>query len=97
MTEKENEKINICIYKKIIKRIIELPSSLDALEILREFKIKTDTHLSNLVQSDNEDFVCALRSLFAISTCQPISKCVCFSLSPLLRTLFSNDLFDESR
>jgi hypothetical protein len=47
--------------------------------------------------SDNEDFVYASGSLFAICTCPLISKSVCSSLSPLLVTLFSNDLFDESR
>jgi hypothetical protein len=52
---------------------------------------------SNYVQSDNEDFLCASRSLFAICTCPPISS-VCIFLFPLLDlTLFSNDLFDESR
>jgi hypothetical protein len=34
------------------------------------FKIKnTQTHFSNHVQSDNEDFLCASGSLFAICTC----------------------------
>jgi hypothetical protein len=38
----------------------------------KDFKIKTHTHLSDHVQSDNEDFVCASGSLFAICTCPPI-------------------------
>jgi hypothetical protein len=54
----------VCIYKE--RKKIKLPSSLDALEVSRGFKIKTHTHLSNHVQSDNEDFVCASGSLFAI-------------------------------
>jgi hypothetical protein len=49
------------------------------------------------VESDNEDFFWASGSLFAICTCPPISKCVYFSLPLLDITLFSNDLFDESR
>jgi hypothetical protein len=49
------------------------------------------------VQSDNEDFLCASGSLFAICTC-PLISSVCIFLFPLLdMTLFSNDLFDESR
>jgi FPC/CPF motif-containing protein YcgG len=38
----------------------------------KDFKIKTHTHLSNHVQSDNKDFVCASGSLFAICTCPTI-------------------------
>jgi hypothetical protein len=38
----------------------------------KDFKIKTHTHFSNHMQSDNEDFVCASGSLFAINTCPPI-------------------------
>jgi hypothetical protein len=38
----------------------------------KDFKIKIHTHLSNHVQSDNEDFVCASGSLFSICTCPPI-------------------------
>jgi hypothetical protein len=60
-------------------------------------KVKIQTHLSNHVQYDNEDFHCASGSLFAICTCPPISKCVYFSLPLLDITLFSNGLFDESR
>jgi hypothetical protein len=69
----------MCIYKK-------LPDSLDALGISRGFKIKTHTHLSNHVQSDNEDFVCASGSLVAICTCPLISKSVGSSL-PLLENI----------
>jgi hypothetical protein len=48
------------------------------------FKIKKiQTHFSNHVQSDNEDFLCASGSLFAIYTCPPISS-VCIFLSPSL-------------
>jgi hypothetical protein len=61
----------------------------------KDFKIKTHTHLSNHVQSDNEDFVCASGSLFVICTCSLILK-VCVFVSLLRGTLFSNDLFDES-
>jgi hypothetical protein len=65
---KEKGKEKMCI-KIERKKKIKLPTSLDALGVSRGFKIKTHTHLSNHVQSDNEDFVCALGSLFAICTC----------------------------
>jgi hypothetical protein len=50
--EKERKKY-VCIY------IYKLPASLDASGIPRGFKIKAHTQLSNHVQFDNEDFVCA--------------------------------------
>jgi hypothetical protein len=70
---------------------------LSALGISKVSKFKIQTHLPNHVESDNEDFLCASGSLFVICTCPPISKCVYFSLPLLDITLFSNDLFDESR
>jgi hypothetical protein len=59
----KREEKNMCTYIK------KLPDSLDALGISRGFKIKTHTHLSNHMQSGNEDFVCASESFFAICTC----------------------------
>jgi hypothetical protein len=64
--KKERRKNCVCVYIYKERKKIKLPSSLDALEVSRGFKIKTHTHLSNHVQSDNEDFVCASGSLFAI-------------------------------
>jgi ABC-type branched-subunit amino acid transport system substrate-binding protein len=52
--------------------IIISPGSLDAKGFSKDFKIKTHTHFSNHVQSDNEDFVGASGSFFAICTCPPI-------------------------
>jgi hypothetical protein len=89
------EKRKINIYVSLWKS--ELPSSLRSLGISKVSRLKIQTHLSNHVQSDNEDFLCSSRSLFAICTCPPTSKCVYFSLLLLDITLFSNDLFDESR
>jgi hypothetical protein len=60
----------------------KLPESIDALGVSRGFKIKTHTHLSNHVQSDNKDFVCASGSLFIIFTCPLISKSVFISSPP---------------
>jgi hypothetical protein len=72
----------------------------DSLKCIRNFKasrLKDPYSFSNHVQSDNSDFLCASGSLFAICTCPPISS-MCTFLFPLLDiTLFSNDLFDESR
>jgi hypothetical protein len=80
--------------KKIIK--VNSPILWSALGISKVSRFKIQTHFSNHVQSDNEDFLCASGSLFAICTCPPISKCVYFP--PFIDiTLFSNDLFDESR
>jgi hypothetical protein len=60
-------------------------------------RLKDPYSFSNHAQSDNEDFLCASGSLFAICTCPPISS-ACIFLFPLLDiTLFSNDLFDVSR
>jgi hypothetical protein len=60
--KKEEEIIKKERRKKCIKereRKNKAPDSLDALQDSRGLKIKTHTHLSNHVQSDNEDFVCA--------------------------------------
>jgi hypothetical protein len=81
--------------KKIIKS--ELPGFLKYIRNFMASRLKDPYLFSNHVQSDNEDFLCASGSLFAISTCPPISS-VCIFLFPLLDiTLFSNDLFDESQ
>jgi hypothetical protein len=80
-----------------VKKESELPGSLKCIRNFKTSKLKDPYSFSNHVQSDNEDFLCASGSLFAICTCPPISNCVYF-LFPLLDiTLFSNDLFDESR
>jgi hypothetical protein len=66
----EKKKINIC----------------PPLMCIRNFKasrLKDPYSLSNHVQSNNEDFLCASGSLFAICTCPPISS-VCIFLFPLL-------------
>jgi hypothetical protein len=82
--KREKKKEYVCVY------IYKLHDFLDTLGIWRGFEIKTHTHLSNHVQSDNEDFVCASdHSLPFAHVCSP--------LSPSLKTLFSNDLFDEAR
>jgi hypothetical protein len=83
--------IYVCVYNKK-----KTPGSLDALGISRGFKIKTHTHLSNHVQSDNEDFVCASGSLCHLHMSTYLKKCV-FISPPSLKTLFSNDLFDEAQ
>jgi hypothetical protein len=85
--KKDKERRKQCLYEER-KNKIKLPGSLDALEVSRGFKIKTHTHLSNHVQSDNEDFVCASGSLLAICTCPLISKSVCLSLSPPCNIIF---------
>jgi hypothetical protein len=78
-------------------KISELPGSLKYIRNLKASRLKDPYSFSNHVQSDNEDFLCALGSLIAICTCPPISS-VCIFMSPLLDlTLFSNNLFDESR
>jgi hypothetical protein len=75
----------------------ELPGSLKCIRNFKASRLKDPYSFSNHVQSDNEDFLCASGSLFAICTCPPISS-VCIFLFPLLDLmLFSNDLFDESR
>jgi hypothetical protein len=76
---------------------VNSPILQSALGISKVSKSKIQTHLSNHVQSDNKDFFCASGSLFAIYTCPRISKCVYFSLPHLDITLFSTDIFDESR
>jgi hypothetical protein len=74
----------------------ELPGSLKCIKNFKASWLKDPYSFSNHVQSDNEDFLCAWGSVFAICTCPPISN-VCIFLFPLLDlTLFSNDLFDES-
>jgi hypothetical protein len=52
--------------------IIFSPGSLVAYGFFKDFKIRTHTHFPNHVQSDNEDFVGASGSFFAICTCSPI-------------------------
>jgi hypothetical protein len=86
--EKKNmcEKIKIWVYKNKIKWTPRFSKS--ALGISKVSRFKIQTHLSNHVQSGTEDFLCASRSLFAICTCPPISKCVYFSLPLLDTTLF---------
>jgi hypothetical protein len=62
----------------------------------KSFKIKIQT-LSNHVQSDNEDFLCASGSLLPFAHVHLSQSVYNFSLPLLDITLFSNDLFDESR
>jgi hypothetical protein len=78
-------------------KISELPGSLKCIRNIKASRLKDPYSYSNHVQSDNEDFLCALGSLFAICTCPPISSVRIFLLPLLDITLFSNDLFDESR
>jgi hypothetical protein len=78
-------------------KLSELPGSLKCIRNVEVSRLKDPYSFSNHVQSDNEDFLCASGSLFAICTCPPISKRMYFSLPLLDITLFSNDLFDESR
>jgi chromosomal replication initiation ATPase DnaA len=66
---KKNKK---CMSKN---KISELPSIAS--------RLKDPYSFSNHVQSDNEDFLCASGSLFAICTCPPISS-VCIFLFPSL-------------
>jgi hypothetical protein len=88
------EKEKMSMYKNKIKWTPRFSTCIMNFE--KASRLKIQTHLSNHVQSDNEDFLCVSEPLFAICTCPPISKCVYFS--PLLDiTLFSNYLFDESR
>jgi hypothetical protein len=94
MYEKKEKKK--CVSMNKIK-ISELPGSLKCIRNFKASRLKDPNSFSNHVQSGNEDFLCASGSLFAIYTCPPISKCVYFSLPLLELTLFSNDLFDESR
>jgi hypothetical protein len=62
-------------------KISELPSSLKCIRNFKASWLKDPYSFSNHVQSDNEDFLCAPGSLFAICTCPPISS-VCIFLSP---------------
>jgi hypothetical protein len=59
----------------------ELPGSLKCIRNSKASGLKHPYSFSNHVQSDNDDYLCASGSLFAICTCPPISKCVYFSLS----------------
>jgi hypothetical protein len=91
--EKNEKKIWVCVKIKIKWT----PGSLKCIRKFKASRLKGSYSFFNHVQSDNEDFLCASGSLFAICTCPPISS-VCIFLFPLLYiTLFSNDLFDESR
>jgi hypothetical protein len=87
-------KINMSMCKN---KISELPGSLKSIRNFKVSRLKDPNSFSNHVQSDNEDFFCASGSFFAICTCPPISSVCIFSLPLLDITLFSNDLFDESR
>jgi hypothetical protein len=95
--DKENryEKRKKRVYKNKIKWTPRFSKS--ALGISKVSRFQIQTHLSNHVQFDNEDLLCASGSLFAICTWPPISKCVYFSLPLLDITVFSIDLFYESR
>jgi hypothetical protein len=62
-------------------KISELPGSLKCIRNFKALRSKDPYSFSNHVQSDNEDFLCASGSLFAICTCPPISS-VCIFLSP---------------
>jgi hypothetical protein len=94
--KKKNKRKKMSMYDIKIKSS-ELPGSLKCIRNFKDSRLKDPNSLSNHVQSDNEDFLCASGSLFAICTCPPISS-VCTFLFPLLDvTLFSNNLFDESR
>jgi hypothetical protein len=79
------------------KNKVNSPGSLKYIRNFKDSRLKDPYSFYNHVQSDNEDFLCASGSLFVICTCPPISKRVYFSLPLLDITLFSNDLFDESR
>jgi hypothetical protein len=90
---KRKRNISMCKNKKSS----ELSGSLKCIRNFKASRLKDPYSLSNHVQSDNEDLLCASRSCFAICTC-PLISSVCIFLFPLLDiTLFSNDLFDESR
>jgi hypothetical protein len=53
------------------------------------FKIKKiQTHFSNHVKSDKEDFLCVSGSLFAIFTCPPIWNVCIFSPPPWFNIIF---------
>jgi hypothetical protein len=69
---------NMSMCKKIKS---ELPGSLKCIRNFKASRLKDPYSLSNHVQSDIEDFFCALESLFAIYTCPPILS-VYFSFSP---------------
>jgi hypothetical protein len=74
---KKEEKKKKIMYEKKIK-------SVNMSKDKRNFKasrLKDPNSFSSHVQFDNEDFLCASGSLFAICTCPPISS-VYFSLSP---------------
>jgi hypothetical protein len=84
---KEKKKIYVWekekIWVRVKNKIKWAPRSLKCIRNFKDFKIKIQNHFSNHVQSDNEDFLCASRSLFAICTCPPISSMRIF-LSPSL-------------
>jgi hypothetical protein len=82
--EKKKKYIGVRVKIKIkIKMKSELPGSLKCIRNLKASRLKDSYSLSNHVQSDNGDFLCASGSLFAICTCSPISS-VCIFLFPLL-------------
>jgi hypothetical protein len=75
---RKREKYELCKNKNKVK----LPGSLKCIRNSKASRLKDPYSFSNHVQSDNEDFLCASGSLFAIWICPPISKCVYFSFSP---------------
>jgi hypothetical protein len=77
--KRENKNKNVSMSKN---KKNELPGSLKCIRNFKVSRLKDPFSFFIHVQFDNEDFLCALGSLFSICTCPPIlSVCIClFSL-----------------
>jgi hypothetical protein len=67
--ERERKKERKNMRKRETENKSELPGSLKCIRNFKASRLKDPYSFCNHVQSDNEDFLCASESLFAICTC----------------------------